>query len=208
MSRALRSMSNTRLLAVLLALSTAVPAGAACGGRRHGAACHAAVALEAHDPARYMSLLTPDADRDRAALFAEDWFRPGITRAVVRERDRAELPDAPSGRACEVYVDVLVEVDREGRLGRWRWSSSRTRRSVPAADDEWAIANEEAITTVKESTGWALTPPDSMPSRISPSAPKTSNCVCPRNGVSWRRLRTGHRDRAPRPGRGGFLAGA
>jgi hypothetical protein len=153
----------TRLLpaAVLLAVLGSPPAGAqpAPGdgvGRLVG---RVQTALELGDPALYMRLLAPGADPDNAAGFAGDWFRAGTTRALVRERDRAELPGGRSGREYELYVDVLVESGRAGRVGRWRLVVRRT-ADAPAssADEEWGISDQEAIATVEGIHRLALNP--------------------------------------------------
>ena len=60
--------------------------------------------------------------RTPATEFLEEWLQPGVTRAVVQERLRAEIPDVAKGLAYDVYVDVLTEFGRN-RAGSARCSS-------------------------------------------------------------------------------------
>src|SRR5688572_15627704 len=77
--------------------------------------------------------------------FHEEWLQPGVTRAVVQERLRAEISGVAKGLAYDVYVDVLTEYGRIARVGTFlirvfRESSEAT---------EWKIARLNVLTTVR-----------------------------------------------------------
>ena len=77
--------------------------------------------------------------------FHEEWLQPGVTRAVVQERLRAEIPEVPKGLAYDIYADVLTEYGRNARVGTFlirvfRESSEAT---------EWRIARLNVLTTVR-----------------------------------------------------------
>ena len=71
--------------------------------------------------------------------------RPGVTRAVVQERLRAEIPEVPKGLAYDVYVDVLDEFGRNARVGTWLIRMFRE----SSAATEWRIARLNILTTVR-----------------------------------------------------------
>ena len=55
-------------------------------------------------------------DHSRAREFAELQLLSGVTRAVLQERDRANLPGTPPGTGYRLIVDVFVPLT--GRLRR------------------------------------------------------------------------------------------
>ena len=72
--------------------------------------------LGAGDPAALSPLFTPGADPAQVDALAAESAREKTTRAVVKERDRAELPDG----AVRVIADVLVETAVLARVSTWR----------------------------------------------------------------------------------------
>jgi Peptidase family M1 domain len=102
-------------------------------------------ALEAGDAESYAALLTPGADATARATFLGDWVVPGMTRAVVRERLRTASQGLPAGQGYDVYVDVLAESGRLGRVGTWL---IELRRDGTAAGD-WRIASLTVLTTLR-----------------------------------------------------------
>ncbi len=99
--------------------------------------------LMAADRAGYSALLLPGATTSEELL--DEWIQPGVTRAVVQERMRTEVPDVPKGLAYDVYVEALAESGRNGRVGTWL---VRVRRNSPDTD-AWRIAQFTVLTTVR-----------------------------------------------------------
>jgi len=99
--------------------------------------------LMAADARAYSALLLPGANTSEELL--DEWIQPGVTRAVVQERLRAEAPDLPQGQAYDVYVDALAESGRNGRVGTWM---IRLRRDSTSADN-WRIREFNVLTTVR-----------------------------------------------------------
>ena len=95
------------------------------------------------DQRAYASLVTPGANTSNE--FHEEWLEPGVTRAVVQERLRAEVPQVAKGLAYDVYVDVLTEHGRNARVGTFLVRVFRT--SAEATD--WRIARLNVLTTVR-----------------------------------------------------------
>jgi len=101
--------------------------------------------LEANDATAFISLLSPGtAETVSTRVFLNEWIVPGVTRAVVRERLRRAAPKVPEGEAYEVYVDVLTEFGKLGRVGTWVLVIERD----PRAPTGWRIASLTVLTTV------------------------------------------------------------
>ena len=99
--------------------------------------------LTAADVRGYEALATPNANTSEE--FRDEWLQPGVTRAVMQERLRAETPGVDKGLAYDVYVDVLTEFGRNARVGTWLIRVFR-----PSADsNEWRIARLNVLTTVR-----------------------------------------------------------
>jgi hypothetical protein len=101
--------------------------------------------VQAGDTAAYMALLSPAADRGRARDFAAGELMPDAGRTVVQERDRLRLQGSPDG--YRLMIDVMTEFGSRARVSTWRLDIRRT--DAAAADQQWAIADEEKISAVE-----------------------------------------------------------
>src|SRR5450759_3160119 len=95
---------------------------------------------------RYLDLLSSAANREFCADFARTVIVPGITRAVVRERDRTELTGALPGDGFRLLIEVFLESGPRARAATWRLDVRR-RGSDPSA--EWGIVSQEILTTLQ-----------------------------------------------------------
>jgi hypothetical protein len=137
------------VLAALTALAT--PAAAQAPAAQDGIAAlltRLEQALRTSDGDAYLGLLSQSADRQRAAQFASQSFPRGVTRAVVRERDRTELAGTLPGDGFELLLEVFLESGSRARLVTWRVNVRRRGGPTPAAGDEWGIAEQEAMTAL------------------------------------------------------------
>jgi hypothetical protein len=99
-------------------------------------------AIRTGDPATYLNLLAPSADRRRAENFLGVEIRPGVTRAVVIERDRQQLPGTLPGNGYRLMVDAFIEQGNRARIGTWQID-------VKKIDDvEWRLADQERLSAV------------------------------------------------------------
>lgn len=94
--------------------------------------------------ADYVSLLAAGASTEAASQFVDPLFKPGITRATLRERDRVPLGGAVAGEGYRVLVEALVERGRAGTIFTWRFD---VRRSLEDAS-RWFIAGQEQISSL------------------------------------------------------------
>ncbi len=99
--------------------------------------------LSTSDSRAYAALCAPGANT--SLDFHEEWLQSGVTRVVVQERLRAEIPQVANGLAYDVYADVLTEYGRNARVGTFLIRVFR--ESADAT--EWRIARLNVLTTVR-----------------------------------------------------------
>ena len=102
-------------------------------------------AVLAGTPERYLDLLSTLADRSAAASFLKTVATPGLTRVVIRERDRVELAGTLPGDGYRLLVEVLRESGQRADLTTWRLDVRR-RGNDPA---DWGILSQEVLTTLQ-----------------------------------------------------------
>lgn len=98
-------------------------------------------ALGAAREAEYRALISPGVDEATATGFVQDLVDPGITRAVVRLRDRVPLDDG----AARLLLEVFLELGARGRVAT---VGMEVVRDDPADPDAWRIRFQERLTSV------------------------------------------------------------
>src|SRR5688500_11081189 len=100
------------------------------------------------DRARWIDLLSPTADRDQAREFFDATVPQGITRVVVKERDRSALMGTLPGEGYQLVVEVFMETGPRGRIATWRLDIRR-----PRGDDlgrqPWRILAEDRLASIE-----------------------------------------------------------
>ena len=109
------------------------------------------------DRARWLALLSPSADRDSATEFFAAMVPQGITRVVVKERDRSALQGALPGEGYRLVVEVFIETGPRGRIATWRLDIRR-----PRGDDigrqPWRITAQDRLASIEGLHRLALHP--------------------------------------------------
>jgi hypothetical protein len=109
------------------------------------------------DRARWLDLLSFSADRDSATEFFDAMVPQGITRVVVKERDRTALQGALPGEGYRLMVEVFIETGPRGRIATWRLDIRR-----PRGDDigrqPWRIAAQDRLASIEGLHRLALHP--------------------------------------------------
>ena len=85
----------------------------------------------------WIDLISANADRGAATEFFDSMVPQGVTRAVVRERDRQPLNGALPGEGYQLIVDLFVETGSRGRIYTWSLDVRRPRdvtERQPSAD--------------------------------------------------------------------------
>jgi hypothetical protein len=96
-------------------------------------------AVRSNSPDRYLSLLSANADVERARSFASLEFGSGVTNAVIVERERTL---SSQGGFYRMIVDAFIESGNEGRLTTWQIDLARL-------DGDVRIANQEYLTSIE-----------------------------------------------------------
>ncbi len=105
-------------------------------------------ALTSSDKAAWMALVSVNADGDAASQFFDAEVPRGVTRAVVRERDRLPLEGALPGDGHRLTVDVFFESGPRGQLSTWRLDIRRPAGTAAVAADAatpWRIVAHERM---------------------------------------------------------------
>ncbi len=108
-------------------------------------------ALTSSDKAAWMALVSVNADADAASEFFDAVVPRGVTRAVVRERDRLPLEGALPGDGHRLIVDVFLESGPRGQLSTWRLDIRRPAGTAAVAGDTdtpWRIVAQEQMSLV------------------------------------------------------------
>jgi hypothetical protein len=91
-------------------------------------------AVSTSDRAQWMATLSSSADRPEAREFFDATVPQGLTRAVLRERDRQPLLGTLPGDGYRLVVEVFLETGARGRLATWVLDIRRPRGAT--ADEE------------------------------------------------------------------------
>jgi hypothetical protein len=112
--------------------------------------------MQAGRPEAYMDLLSSLANRDLSWQAARELVGQGITRAVIRERDRGPLEGTLPGDGYRIMVEVFTERGAEARIVTWRLDIRRV--STGTSDDEWRIAGQQRLSTIEGLSRLSLNP--------------------------------------------------
>jgi hypothetical protein len=95
----------------------------------------------------WQDLLSINADKDAATEFFTSMVPPGVTRGVVRERDRAPLLGTLPGEGFRLITDVFAETGPRGRITTWRLDIRRPRDTTDR--QPWRVVAEEKLSVVE-----------------------------------------------------------
>jgi len=105
-------------------------------------------AISTTDRARWTDLLSPTADKDQALEFFDAMVPQGITRVVVKERDRSALQGALPGEGFQLVVEVFMETGPRGRIATWRLDIRRP-RGEELGRQPWRILAEDRLASIE-----------------------------------------------------------
>ena len=100
------------------------------------------------DRQRWVALLSASADRDQALNFFDAMVPQGITRVVVKERDRAPLQGTLPGEGFRLVVEVFMETGARGRIATWNLDIRRPRGDDIGAQP-WRIVAEDRLASIE-----------------------------------------------------------
>ena len=102
-------------------------------------------ALVAGEPTQILAMTSAaaTANGDRLSAFAQSQAVARAVRAVIRERDRAPLEDAPDDAGFRLLLEIFVEY-QGGRAAARTWTVDATRTP---ADGVWRLADAESLSS-------------------------------------------------------------
>jgi hypothetical protein len=104
-------------------------------------------AVSASSLSAWTDLLSVNADKSEASEFFTSMVPEGVTRGVVRERDRTPLLGALPGEGFRLIVDVFAETGPRGHISTWRLDIRRPRDTTDR--QPWRILAEEKLSIVE-----------------------------------------------------------
>jgi hypothetical protein len=102
--------------------------------------------MEREDAALFGSLFDPTVSAAQIERYRQELIRPGVTRRVLRERERVPLGESPADSAYRVSLELFEETGRQARLVS---AGLTVRGPADANHDMWRIASADALTAVQ-----------------------------------------------------------
>ena len=106
-------------------------------------------AISSMDRRRWSALLSPFANEGQALDFFDAMVPQGVTRVVVKERDRSPLLGTLPGYGFQLVTEVFIETGPRGRIATWVLDIRRPRGE---GDDEdlqpWRLVRQERLSSV------------------------------------------------------------
>ena len=136
-------------------------------------------AISTMDRNRWVDLLSPSADREQSLEFFDAMVPQGITRVVVKERDRSALQGSLPGEGYQLVLEVFQETGNRGRIATWRLDIRRP-RGDDSAGSPGAFRAKTGWRRSTACTGWRCKARSSSRRAISCSPRSTSRCGCRR----------------------------
>jgi hypothetical protein len=105
-------------------------------------------AISTMDRQRWLDLQSASADRAQAAEFFDAMVPPGITRVVVKERDRSALQGSLPGEGYRLVIEVFIETGPRGRIATWGLDIRRPRGDDIGAQP-WRILAQDRLASIE-----------------------------------------------------------
>ena len=114
----------------------------------------------------------------RCIAFYDSIVPEGVTRAVVKERDRVPLAGTLPGEGFRLTAEAFIETGPRGRIGTWTLDIRKPRgdRRNVNPGGSW---RSKSCRRSRGCTDWCSTPTSSSRRRTWSCAPSTSRCACP-----------------------------
>ncbi len=114
-------------------------------------------AISTMDRQHWVALLSAAADRDQALEFFDAMVPQGITRVVVKQRDRAALQGTLPGEGFRLVIEVFTETGARGRIATWHLDIRRP-RGEDLGQQPWRIVAQDRLASIDGLHRLALEP--------------------------------------------------
>lgn len=105
-------------------------------------------ALSTVDRDQWRALLSPAAQADPALEFFDAAVQQGVTRVVVKERDRVALEGSLPGEGFTLILEVFLESGPTGRIATWRLDIRRP-RGDDSGPQPWHIVAHDRLAFIE-----------------------------------------------------------
>ena len=105
-------------------------------------------AISSSDRSKWLALLSDSADRGQAGEFFDAMVPQGVTRAVVKERDRSALMGTLPGEGYRLVTEVFIETGPRGRIATWRLDIRRP-RGEDLASQPWRVVAHDRLASIE-----------------------------------------------------------
>src|SRR5579871_127421 len=143
-----------RLVAVTLALFVAAAPARAQTADSVDAFVHRLEPIVQHGDTQAFLQLVSDAVTRKTLDFVSTELLPGAAHVAIQERDREPLTGTTAGEGHRLMLDVFADFGSHARVATWRLD---IRRVSDAGDRQWAIVDEERISSVENIYRLSLT---------------------------------------------------
>jgi hypothetical protein len=103
--------------------------------------------VQTSDAPAFLAIVGSSAEQGRMQDFAALELTPGVTRAVIQERDREALRGALPGEGFRLIVDVFAEFGNRARAATWRLDVRQAAGHDGAA--AWLVVDAERLSAVE-----------------------------------------------------------
>lgn len=103
--------------------------------------------VTAMDRGQWADLLSSTADREAVLGFFDAGVPDGVTRVVVKERDRSDLAGTLPGDGYRLTLELFIETGPRGRIGTWQVDIRKPRGGV-AEPQPWRVADIALLSSV------------------------------------------------------------
>lgn len=103
--------------------------------------------VAAMDRAQWADLLSSTANRDTVLEFFDASVPEGVTRVVVKERDRSDLIGTLPGDGFRLTLELFIETGPRGRIGTWQVDIRKPRGDI-AEPQPWRVADIAMLSSV------------------------------------------------------------
>ena len=100
------------------------------------------------DRDKWSALLSTLGDREASRAFFEEMVPQGVTRVVLKERDRTDLQGALPGEGYRLIIEVFLELGNRGNISTWRVDVRRP-RGEDLGPQPWRIISEERLAYIE-----------------------------------------------------------
>lgn len=104
--------------------------------------------IAAMDRQQWIALVSDSSNRDQALEFFDAMVPQGITRVVLKERDRSPLQGTLPGEGFRLILEVFIETGPRGRIATWNLDVRRP-RGEDLGSQPWRVVAQDRLASIE-----------------------------------------------------------